>query len=226
MKKYIFIILLISLAFKSNSHENHYKDIKKIEMDVIRNGEIVWYSNYFFNHADDKMIVKNNTNFKVDLFGIEIFSILSESTEIYEGNKLISFKSNTMQNEKNKYVNLIFDKLSNSFVIDGSSYKGKASSDSIVGNWWNHDVLEKDKQISPLSGSIKEQNVILLGTEEIIINEKKFFTEHYKLKSKNENLPKDKRLDFDIWLNPRNKLILKVSYKRMGNWEYKIKNLK
>ena len=226
MKKYIFIILLISLAFKSNSHENHYKDIKKIEMDVIRNGEIVGYSNYFFNHADDKMIVKNNTNFKVDLFGIEIFSILSESTEIYEGNKLISFKSNTMQNEKNKYVNLIFDKLSNSFVIDGSSYKGKASSDSIVGNWWNHDVLEKDKQISPLSGSIKEQNVILLGTEEIIINEKKYFTEHYKLKSKNENLPKDKRLDFDIWLNPRNKLILKVSYKRMGNWEYKIKNLK
>jgi hypothetical protein len=38
------------------------------------------------------------------------------------------------------------------------------------------------------------------------------------------NIPKDKRLDFDIWYDRKNLMILKVSYSRMGNWEYKLKN--
>ena len=88
------------------------------------------------------------------------------------------------------------DKSSKKFVIDGSSYKGKASNDCVIGNWWNHQILKAKKQISPLSGSIKEQVVTLIGEENIIINNKKYLTNHYKLKSKNENLPKDKKLNF------------------------------
>ena len=224
MKKYIYILLLTVFAFKAHSHTSHYQGLIKIEMDVIRNGEIIGYSNYFFEHEDEKMTVKNYTNFKVDLFGVTIFSILSEAIEKYENDKLIYFKSNTFQNDKEKYVNLLYDKLSKKFVIDGSSYKGKASNDCVIGNWWNHQILKAKKQISPLSGSIKEQVVTLIGEENIIINNKKYLTNHYKLKSKNENLPKNKKLNFDIWYDPKNNLILKVSYSRMGKWEYKVKN--
>ena len=224
MKKYIYILLFITCAFKAHSHTAHYQGVIKIEMDVIRNGEIIGYSNYFFEHEDEKMTVKNYTNFKVDLLGVTIFSILSEAIEKYENDKLIYFKSNTFQNDKEKYVNLLYDKSSKKFVIDGSSYKGKASNDCVIGNWWNHQILKAKKQISPLSGSIKEQVVTLIGEENIIINNKKYLTNHYKLKSKNENLPKDKKLNFDIWYDPKNSLILKVSYSRMGEWEYKVKN--
>ena len=224
MKKYIYILLLTFFAFKAHSHTSHYQGLIKIEMDAIRNGEIIGYSNYFFEHEDEKMTVKNYTNFKVDLFGVTIFSILSEAIEKYENDKLIYFKSNTFQNDKEKYVNLLYDKQSKKFVIDGSSYKGKASNDCVIGNWWNHQILKAKKQISPLSGSIKEQVVTLIGEENIIINNKKYLTNHYKLKSKNENLPKDKKLNFDIWYDPKNSLILKVSYSRMGKWEYKVKN--
>jgi len=65
---------------------------------------------------------------------------------------------------------------------------------------------------------------ILLGKEDIIINGKNYLVDHFKLKSKNENLPKNKKLDFDIWYNAENNLILKVSYSRMGEWEYRLKN--
>ena len=224
MKKYIYILLFTFFAFKAHSHTAHYQGVIKIEMDVIRNGEIIGYSNYFFEHEDEKMTVKNYTNFKVDLFGATIFSILSETIEKYENDKLIYFKSNTFQNDKEKYVNLHYEKSSKEFIIDGSSYKGKASNDCVIGNWWNHQILKAKKQISPLSGSIKEQVVTLIGEENIIINNKKYLTNHYKLKSKNENLPKDKKLNFDIWYDPKNSLILKVSYSRMGKWEYKVKN--
>ena len=223
MRKYIFIIILL-FASKAFSHTSHYEGLKKIEMDVIRNGEIIGYSNYFFENKDKNMTVKNYTKFKVELLGITIFSISSEATEKYEDDKLIYFKSNTFQNDKEKYVNLNYDKSSKKFIIDGSSYKGEASLDCIIGNWWNHKIFKASKQISPLSGSVKEQVVIFIGKEKININNKEYFTEHFKIKSKDENLPDDKKLNFDIWYNPENKLIIKVSYSKMGNWEYRLKN--
>ena len=42
--------------------------------------------------------------------------------------------------------------------------------------------------------------------------------------SQNSNLPEDKRLDFDIWLNPKNNLIYKITYEKAGKWEYRLKN--
>ena len=224
MRKYIYSIIILLFASKAFPHASHYKGLKKIEMDVIRNGEVIGYSNYFFESSEKKMTVKNYTKFKVELLGITVFSISSESIEKYENDKLIYFKSNTFQNEKEKYVNLKYNETSKKFTIDGSSYKGEASLDCIIGNWWNHKIFKARKQISPLSGSIKEQVVTFVGKEKIKINNKEYLTEHFKLKSKDENLPDDKKLNFDIWYNPKNNLIIKVSYSKMGNWEYRLKN--
>jgi len=224
MRKYIYTIIIILFASKAFSHTSHYEGLKKIEMDVLRNGEVIGYSNYFFESAEKKMTVKNYTKFKVDLLGITVFSISSEAIEKYENDKLIYFKSNTFQNDKEKYVNLNYDKSLKKFIIDGSSYKGEASSDCIIGNWWNHKIFKANKQISPLSGSVKEQIVTFVGKEKININNKEYLTEHFKLRSKDESLPDDKKLNFDIWFNPENNLIIKVSYSKMGNWEYRLKN--
>ncbi len=224
MRKYLFVIIILLLASKTFSHTSHYKGLKKIEMDVIRNGEVIGYSNYFFEHDDKGMTVKNYTKFKVELLGITVFSVSSEAIEKYENDKLIFFKSNTFQNDKEKYVNLTYDQSLKKFIIDGSSYKGEASVDCIIGNWWNHKIFKADKQISPLSGSIKEQVVNFIGKENLIINNKEYLVDHFKLKSKNENLPEEKKLDFDIWYNKKNNLILKVSYSKMGKWEYRLKN--
>ena len=223
MRKYIFIIIIFLIVSNAFSHTNHYKGLKKIEMDVVRNGEVIGYSNYFFESTEKKMTVKNYTKFKVELLGITVFSILSESIEKYENDKLVFFKSNTFQNDKEKYVNLNYNVSSKNFIIDGSSYKGEASLDCIIGNWWNHKIFKASKQISPLSGSIKEQVVTFIGKEKININNKEYLTEHFKLKSKDESLPDDKKLNFDIWYNPENNLIIKVSYSKMGNWEYRLK---
>ena len=224
MRKYIYLIIILLFASKAFSHTSHYEGLKKIEMDVVLNGEVIGYTNYYFEKEDDIMTVKNYTKFKVKLMGVTVFSILSEATEKYKNDNLIYFKSNTFQNNKEKYVNLNYDKSLKKFIIDGSSYKGEASLDCIIGNWWNHKIFKSNKQISPLSGSIKEQIVNFVGKEKININNKEYLTEHFKLKSKNQNLPDDKKLNFDIWYNPENNLIIKVSYSKMGNWEYILKN--
>ena len=224
MKHFIIVSIILMFASKVMAHSSHYEGLKKIEMDVLRNNEVIGSTNYFFEFDEDLFVVKNYTNFKVELFGVTVFSILSETIEKYKDEKLVFFKSNTFQNDKEKYVNLNYDKSLKKFIIDGSSYKGEASLDCIIGNWWNHKIFQSTKQISPLSGSIKEQIVTFVGKEKINIDNKEYLTEHFKLKSKNQNLPDDKKLNFDIWYNPENNLIIKVIYSKMGNWEYRLKN--
>ena len=224
MRKYIFIIIISLIASKAFSHTSHYEGLKKIEMDVIRNGEVIGYSNYFFENSEKKITVKNYTKFKVDLLGITIFSISSEAIEKYEDGKLIYFKSNTFQNDKEKYVNLKFNKSLNNFIIDGSSFKGNASIDCIIGNWWNHKIFKATKQISPLSGSIKKQIVNFVKEENILINNKKYSAKHYNIKSNDPDLPEDKKFNYDVWYDPINNIIIKVAYSKMGDWEYKLRN--
>ncbi len=224
MKKYIYILFLFFLASYAQAHTKHYKGLIKLELEVLRNDETIGYSNYFFEHDKNIMTVKNYTQFKVKLFGATIFSISSEGIEKYENDKLIYFKSTTFQNDKEKYVNLKYDEKINKLIINGSSYKGKANLDCVIGNWWNHKILEANRQISPLSGSLKDQVVKFIGYENITLYGKNFSAARYKLKSKDDNLPDDKKLDFDIWLDRKNNLILKVTYKRMGDWEYRLKS--
>ena len=78
MKKNIYILILVFISFKTLSYEKHYKDISKIELEVLRNDKVIGYSNYSFAHSENEMIVINDTQFEVDLFGVKIFSIISK----------------------------------------------------------------------------------------------------------------------------------------------------
>ena len=223
MKKSICIFFIFFSFFNVFADESYYKNISKIEMEVLRNEKIIGYSNYFFKHSGDTMIVENYTKFNVEMFGIKVFSINSKSNEIYEKDKLISFESSTLQNDKKKFVKLTYDKNKNKFIINGSSYVGEANQESIIGNWWNAKILETKTQISPLSGSIKKQEVKFTNEDQIEYKNKKIKLSQFKLKS-TEDLPDDKKLDFDIWLEPNKGIIFKVKYNRLGSWEYRLKN--
>ena len=225
MKKFFILIIIL---FSSNvlAHMEHYNKYNKIEMDIFRNGELIGYNYYFFTKKGNETTVTNQINFSVKVFGATIFQVEGYGEEKYIKDQLISYDSKTLQNDKEKFVNLVFDKDKNKFNIKGSSYSGEASINNIIGNWWSHKILQTDSQISPISGSIKEQVVTFVGKEKIQQYGKTYEVDHFKLNSKDMSLPKDKRLDFDIWFDKKNSMIIKVSYSRMGNWEYRLKNFK
>jgi len=224
--KNIFIYIILFLFFSANlsAHISHYKNFNKIEMEIFRNSELIGYSYYFFKTKNDEVQVTNQTKITVKLLGATIFDIEGYGEEKYKNDKLISFRSKTKQNKKEKFVNLKINTENNKFIIKGSSYSGEASKDSIIGNWWNHKLLQAESQISPVSGSIKEQVITFIGKEKINLYGKSYETEHFKLKSKNEDLPDDKKLNFDIWFDKNTGLIVKVKYSRMGEWEYRLKS--
>jgi len=193
-------------------------------MEILRDGEVIGYNYYFFKKDSGQTTVTNQIKFTVKLFGATIFEVEGYGEEKYIKDKLISFNSKTRQNNKEKYVELKLNEQTNEYDIKGSSYTGKASVYNVIGNWWSHKVLQSKSQISPVSGSIKEQVVTFIGKEKIELYGKSYDVEHFKLTSKDMSAPKDKRLNFDIWFDKKNALILKVTYSRMGNWEYRVKN--
>ena len=225
----LIIFIFIFLFFFHNlvvAHTFHYQDFKKIEMEIFKDGKVIGYNYYFFTKEKDVLTIKNQIRFKVNLFGVEVLNVEGYGIEKYKKNKLISFKSKTLQNGKEKFVNLIYNHEKDKFNIIGSSYTGLADSDHIVGNWWNHQILQANSQISPVSGRIKDQIVTFLGKKKIKHFEKIIEVDHFKLTTKNKKNSKDKSLNFDIWYDSKNNVITKVSYSKLGNWEYRLKSYK
>ena len=225
MKKFLFLLIFLFISSNSNAHIAHYNNYNKIEMEILRDGEVIGYNYYFFKRDGNETLVTNQIKFTVKLFGATIFDIEGYGEEKYIDDQLISFSSKTLQNDKEKFVNLKLNRKTNKFDILGSSYNGEASLNNIVGNWWSHNILTTDSQISPISGSVKEQVVTFIRKEKIDLYGKTYDTERFKLNSKDMSLPKDKRLDFEIWYDKENNIIRKVTYSRMGNWEYRVKSI-
>jgi len=220
----VFFIIILNFNQKSFSHIEHYSNFNKLEMEILRNNELIGYNFYFFEINGKETIVTNQIKFEVKVLGATIFKVEGYAKEKYFNGQLVSFNSKTRQNNKEKFVNLSFDKENKEFEIKSSSYTGKGSLDNVIGSWWNHKILQATSQISPVSGSIKEQVVTFIKKEKIEQYGKIYNTDHFKLRSKDMNIPKDKRLDFDIWYDSKTGKIIRVSYNRMGNWEYRLKN--
>ena len=223
MKKFIIVLFLAFFSSASQGHMAHYKKINKIEMEILRNNEVIGYNNYLFNRTGDTTIVNNQYKFEVKLLGATVFKVEGYGEETYLKDSLMSFQSKTIQNKKEKFVNLNFNKKTEKFDIKGSSYTGVASLKNIIGNWWSHKILQAESQISPISGSIKEQIVSFIGKEKININGEEYSTLHFNFSSANEELPEKKKLNTDIWYDENNFLWIKASFNKQGHWEYRLK---
>ena len=128
--------------------------------------------------------------------------------------------SKTNQNGKEKYVNMKLE--DDEYIIDGSSYKGKAPTEYLIGTWWNHSIIKAPAQISAVSGRIIKQKVTFIGKEVINFQGKKYNTLHFNFSSTDKKLSKDKKLNTDVWYDEKSLNWIKASFKKKGNWVYKL----
>ena len=126
---------------------------------------------------------------------------------------------------KKKYVEILIDPEDQNLIINGSSYKGKADKNMIIGTWWNHEIVQKEAQISAVSGRIIKQKVEFLGKEEIKIGDRTYKTLRFNFSSSDPSLSKDKKLNTDIWYEEDTYLWVKAAFDKMGYWEYRLKKV-
>ena len=218
--KVIIILILIFSPLSANAHVQHYEDLNRIEFDIFRNNKHIGKHIFSFKISGEKLLVDSEINFEIKKFGIVLYKYHVKGTEVYKDGKLIKFNSKTNQNGKNKYVNMIFK--DNEYIIDGSSYKGKAPTDFMIGTWWNHSIVKASAQISAVSGRIIKQKVTFLGKETVKFGEKNYKTLHFNFSSTDKKLNKDKKLNTDVWYDEQTLNWIKASFKKKGRWEYKL----
>ena len=227
MKKILLSIAIFLLfSLKSFGHVDHYADFNYLEYDLFRNNNPIGYHKYDFIRENDNLTIESEVSFKITKLGVNLYNYFAKSEETYKKGVFKSYKSKTKQNKKDRYVNIKSDDDKKHLIIDGSSYKGKASKEFIVGTWWNHEIVKAKSQISAISGRIIEQTVTFIGKEEIKVGNKTFKTLHFNFQSSDKTLPDSKKLNTDIWYDEETYLWVKASFDKSGHWEYRIKDVK
>ena len=224
MKKFLFsIALILFLTSENNAHVDHYSKYNYLEYELFRNNQLIGYHKYIFQRKNENLKVLSEVSFKITKLGINLYKYNAEAVENYSKGVFMGFNSKTNQNKKEKYVNISIDPNDKNLIIDGSSYKGKANKDMIIGTWWNHEIVQKKAQISAVSGRIIEQKVEFLGKEDVTINGKTFKTLKFNFSSSDPSLSKDKKLNTNIWYEEGTYLWVKAAFDKTGYWEYRLK---
>jgi len=227
MKKFLLSIGLISLmSLEINAHVDHYSKYNYLEYELFRNNKSIGYHKYNFKRNGSNLIIDNEVEFKITKLGIDLYKYYAKGVEKYENGMFSGFNSKTNQNKKEKYVNITIDPSDKDLIIDGSSFKGKADKDMIIGTWWNHEIVSKKAQISAVSGRIIEQKVKFMGKEDVKIGEKVYKTLRFNFSSSDSSLSKDKKLNTDIWYEEDTFLWVKAAFDKTGYWEYRLKKVK
>ena len=227
MKKFILSIALFLLfSFNSFGHVNHYAKYNYLEYELLRNNKPIGYHKYDFIRDGDNLSIVSEVEFKIRKLGVDLYKYFAKSEENYQKGAFKSYSSKTKQNKKDRYVNINVDLEAQNLIIDGSSYKGKAKKEFIVGTWWNHEIINAKAQISGISGRIIEQTVTYIGKKEVKIGDKTYKTLHFNFKSSDETLPESKKLNTDIWYEEETYLWVKAAFNKTGFWEYRIKDVK
>ena len=227
MKKLLLSIFIFSInSFETFSHVGHYAKFNYLEYELFRNNTPIGYHKFDFKREGQNLIIDSEIKFKITKLGIDLYQYYAAGQERYNDGVFSGFSSETNQNKKEKYVNISIDKIDKNLVIDGSSYKGKADKDFIIGTWWNHEIVQKKAQISAVSGRIIEQKVEFLGKEDVTFGDKTYKTLKFNFSSTDPSLSKDKKLNIDIWYEEDTYLWVKAAFDKTGFWEYRLKEIR
>ena len=226
MKK---IILSIAIFFLANTqsfgHVEHYAKYNYLEYELFRNNDSIGYHKYDFKRDGDDLSIISEVSFKITKLGVDLYKYFAKSEENYEKGIFKSYSSKTKQNKKDRFVNIKLDTSNNHLNIEGSSYKGEADKEFIVGTWWNHEIVKAKAQISGISGRIIYQTVTFVGKETVKIGEKSYKTLRFNFKSSDQSLPESKKLNTDIWYEEDTYLWVKAAFEKTGYWEYRLKKV-
>jgi hypothetical protein len=224
LSKIIIILITLLNINSAQAHVSHYDKLRSIDFEIYRNNKLIGNHIFTFKKVNDELHVKSDIKFKIKKLGVVLYKYNAVGTEIFSEGNLIKFNSKTNQNGKEKYVNIKVN--DNEIIIDGTSFKGNVPIDHMLGTWWNHSLVEAKAQISAVSGRIIKQKVVFLGKETININGKDIEALHFNFSSADQSLKKDKKLNTDIWYEEKTLNWVKASFKKKGNWEYRLVDIK
>ena len=214
MMKIFFLIFFIFISFNISAFPIP-KD-KKVTFDIIRKNKIIGNIEMNFSEQDEDLIIETEVNINVKILFFPAYKFFQQTKEVWNNGEFIKIEGYTDFEDEREYF-IKGEDINDKFIATGMDGKIITNKDIIPLNYWNKDILNKDKIFDTQKGIIREIEVKELGKERIKIDNTELITDKYTLDaSKN---PKDKGPfpQYTIWYSENGELV-KCQFK---NWKDK-----
>lgn len=186
-----------------------------IAFDVFRKGnEFGTHILTFDREDDDTFTVVSDVDLRAGLGPITVFRYSLDSTEQWDGGRLVSLSGKT--NDDGKKLTVEGSAREDAFLVDGSVYEGTAPADIIPSSHWNIQQMYSDIMLSTESGELLDIDVTIVGEETVRVDGVDVPATRYKLKSD---------LDVDLWYDGEGRWVKLAFQVRDQEIEYRLRAL-
>lgn len=128
-----------------------------LTFDVIWADDIVGAHAVRFETAEGALRVRTAIHITVKLLWMTLFSYIHNSTEVWRAGRLVSFESETKDNDRTDTVK--GEARDGGFEVTGRRGTLMAPADIIPGTFWNPEILSRHVVLDPKKGTLEEQVV-------------------------------------------------------------------
>jgi hypothetical protein len=187
----------------------------RLAFTVTRNGEPIGSQVYHFDRHGRRVIVDIRTDIDFRLLSLPIYRFRHESREIWDGDRLIRLISNTDDN--GDPVSLDVRAEGRVLKVGGAAGQLDVDPKAVPASLWNPVVVQRDRLLDPVDGTVMTTKVAFLGEETLAIGDRKVQTRKYRLSGDYSR---------DLWYDSRDGSLVRVQFKGPdgSELEYVLKN--
>ncbi len=128
---------------------------------IERKGKVIGYHAVDVTPTEAGARVDTRIEMKVGLGPITLFKYEHDSTEIWNGETLVSLVSETNNNGDREFVDA--KRYGEELLIDGSGYQGPAPEGAMPSSYWDKDLVRADAMINTQTGEILDITTSRIG---------------------------------------------------------------
>lgn len=186
-----------------------------IHFDVLRKGKPFGTHIVRFSDLEDGGFkATTDVDLKAGLGPLVLFRYSLDSTEVWQGGKLVSLTGETNDDGTRERVEA--DMSGDMLQVSGSAYQGEAPAGIIPSSHWNIHEAYSSRLLSTESGELLDTEVTRIGRETIKAGGEEIEATHYRLKSD---------ITVDLWYDDQGRWV-KLGFEARGQQiDYVLKDL-
>jgi len=213
MKSIILILYIIFSSFSAFSFPIP-KD-GEVTFDIVRKNKIIGNIVTTFTQENEVLTIHTIMDIKIKILFIPAYEFFQETTEKWKDNDLIEIIGFTDFEDEREY-HIKGKDTDNKFIASGMDGDLELDKSIITLNYWNKNILKKEKLFDTQKGIVREIKVKKLKNEKIEINNQEIEAEKYVFNASRN--PKDLGPfpEYTLWYY--NDELIKFKFK---NWKDK-----
>ncbi len=179
---------------------------QNLYFDVTINGDPMGYHYVEYSRDGDELVVDINIDLRVKFAFITVFKYIHENQERWQGDTLMSLRSETLDSGDNFFVNA--QREDGILAVEGSRGEYEVEGSVASTTYWNYSSMTgNDRMLNSQKGDLLDYTLTRQGTETIMARGEEIEADKYFL---------DSKIDTTIWYDTETKEWVKLEFDARG----------